>query len=99
MFAKLLQTCTVLYQLMCLPDAVSNNGVQGPHLIHVCEAGQVGSQGLAEPLGFLPGALPAQPLLVEHLRIQTSSNEETDWTQNHTGLLMGSNMHTPCSSI
>lgn len=66
---------------MCIPDAVSDNDVQGPHLIGGCEAGQVGSQGLTEPLSLLPRALLAQPLLVEHLRIQTSSNDETSWTQ------------------
>lgn len=51
--------------------------MQGSHLIHICEAGQGGSQGLTEALSFLPGALPAQPFLVEHLGIQTRSDEET----------------------
>lgn len=62
--------------LMCIPDSVSDNDVQGHHLIGTGEAGQVGSQSLTEPLSFLPGALPAQPLFVEHLRIQTSSDKE-----------------------
>lgn len=66
---------------MCIPDALSDNDVQGPHLVGGSEAGQVGSQGLTEPLSLLPRALPAQPLLVEHLRTQTSSNEDSSWTQ------------------
>lgn len=62
---------------MRTPDGVSDNDVQGPQLINIGEAGQVGSQSLTEPLSFLPGAQPAQPFLVEHLRIQTRSDEET----------------------
>lgn len=60
-----------------LPDGLPDGDVQGPHLIDVGEAGQVGSQSLTEPLSFLPGTVPAQPLLVEHLTIRTSSDEET----------------------
>lgn len=62
---------------MCIPDGLSENDVQGPQLISTCEARQVGSQSLTEPLSFLPGPQPAQPFLVEHLRIQTSSDEGT----------------------
>lgn len=52
---------------VCIPDGVSHDAVQGPHLTIICEAGQVGSQSLTEQLSFLPGALPAQPFLVKHL--------------------------------
>ena len=55
---------------VCIPDGFSHDAVQGPHLSTVCEAGQGGSQSLTEPLSFLPGALPAQPLLVKHLTRQ-----------------------------
>lgn len=52
---------------VCIPDGFSHDAVQGPHVTISCEAGQVGSQSLTEPLSFLPGALPAQPFLVKHL--------------------------------
>lgn len=55
------------YVLVCIPDGSSHDAVQGPHLLVTCEARQVGSQSLTELLGFLPGALPAQPLVVKHL--------------------------------
>lgn len=39
---------------VCIPDGVSDDAVQGPHLLAIGEAGQVGSQSLTEPLSFLP---------------------------------------------
>lgn len=55
------------YVHACIPDGFSHDAVQGPHLTISCEAGQVGSKSLTEPLSFIPGALPAQPFLMKHL--------------------------------
>lgn len=64
------------YVYVCIPDGFSNDAVQGPHLNNICEAGQAGSQSLTEPLSFLPGALPAQPLLMKHLTTWNNSSQQ-----------------------
>lgn len=56
-----------------LPNGVSQDTVQDPHLIVAGEAGQVGAQSQTEALGLLPGALPAQPFLVKRLPRQNNN--------------------------
>lgn len=58
---------TALFLHVRIPDGFSHDAVQDPHLTIICEARQIGSQSLTEPLSFLPGALPAQPFLMKHL--------------------------------